>query len=127
MTVKNSLISDQAQDIFKINNGYLYCFENFYISEFDEGIKLCYENNRDYLEIVALYFKDRPFGYISNRVNSYSMDLTGCDKFLEYHKNVIAKAVVTYTENSSRFLELENYFCPIENTAEFKSLEEAKV
>ena len=49
-------------------------FEYFVIVEMKEGITVLPEHNAILEEVASKYFKDKPFGYITYRKNSYAVD-----------------------------------------------------
>ncbi|MGR7814513.1 hypothetical protein [Lacinutrix undariae] len=109
-----------------ITNGYVQFFENYYILEINEGVSLNYNNSDDLNELILHYFGDgRPYGIISNRKNSYAIDLTDSKKFSEANSAAVAKAIVSYRDSSKHIVKLESHFCSL-NKALFNSLSEAE-
>ncbi|CAM4029614.1 hypothetical protein [Gillisia hiemivivida] len=49
-------------------------FENIQIAELNEGILFDIPHNQEILELARERFNNNPYGYISNRVNSYSVN-----------------------------------------------------
>jgi hypothetical protein len=49
-------------------------FENIQIAELNEGILFDIPHNQEILELAREQFDNKPYGYISNRVNSYSVN-----------------------------------------------------
>lgn len=112
MLLVNSPLNLKNKTTYKITNGLVYFFEHYYVTEINEGVALNYENSKDLIELVDIHFGDgRPFGVISNRVNSFAIDLLDSDKFKKKHNNAIGKAIVSYSETTTKFINLENYFC----------------
>ncbi len=72
-------------------------FDNFLIAVMKEGITVVPEHNEVLIELANKYFKNRPFAYITNRINSYSVDP---NVFKETSKieNLVAFAVVSQQE-----------------------------
>jgi hypothetical protein len=104
--------------------GSLYLFDNYIIVEFKEGVDINFENFSDVTEIIKKKFNDRPFGFIANRLNSYSIDLSDASKFNAYFPNLKAYAIVAYTVMTRRVFEVENHFFTFNREA-FKNLEQA--
>ncbi len=48
--------------------------ENAVIMKMHEGVTITIEHNNYLVDIKKKYFKNRPFGYISHRVHSYSVN-----------------------------------------------------
>lgn len=104
--------------------GSLYLFDNYIVVEFKEGVDINFENFSDVTEIIKKQFNDRPFGFIANRLNSYSIDLSDATKFNAYFPNLKAYAIVAYTVMTRRVFEVENHFFTFNREA-FKNLEQA--
>ncbi|QNJ98840.1 hypothetical protein [Constantimarinum furrinae] len=107
----------------KFSFGEIDIFENYVLTVMKEGITVLPEYNVELLKIANTYFKDRPFGYITNRINSYSVDprvYLNTSKI----KNLVAFAVVSDKELNLTNSEVEKIFLrqPFEV---FSSLEEA--
>ncbi|HSP40412.1 MAG TPA: hypothetical protein VLN46_03190 [Gillisia sp.] len=99
--------------------------DNILIAELNEGILFDVENNRQLLEIGKRTFQEKPYGYISHRVNSYAVNplvyLESADT-----NNLKAIAVVTNSVVSKNNAVLEKQFYRDSNSFEiFSSLEEA--
>jgi hypothetical protein len=108
----------------KVKLGDIYLFDDFFVGEFDEGVDINFRNFSDISEIVKTYFENRPFGFISNRVNSYSLNLNDAELFNESFPNLKAYAVVAYNSMTEKVFEIENYFFKF-NRQEFKDIDEA--
>ncbi|TYP69953.1 hypothetical protein [Aquimarina intermedia] len=50
--------------------------ENYMKAEINEGVCITSERNATLTEIALQFFKNRPFVYITHRVNSYAVDPT---------------------------------------------------
>ncbi len=48
--------------------------DNIQIAELNEGILFDVPHNQEILDLARKQFKSQPYGYISNRVNSYSVN-----------------------------------------------------
>jgi len=72
-------------------------FENFIIAVMHEGVTVVPEHNIILLELAEKYFKDRPFAYITNRINSYSVDPKVFEETSKI-KNLVAFAVVSQSD-----------------------------
>lgn len=127
MTVENSVLKSAIQDRVQLLNGTVFFFENFFVTEMDEGSNVDFSNSQDLITAVADHFMDgRPYGMICNRINSFSINLMDAEKFNQVSNGMVAKAVVTYSENAEKALEIENHFCMFPNKKEFKSVLEAE-
>ncbi|SRX55884.1 hypothetical protein [Aequorivita sp. CIP111184] len=104
--------------------GEIRVFKNFVVVVMNEGITVKPEYNDDLIAISENYFRDRPFGYITYRKNSYSVNPM---VYLKTSKieNLIAFAVVSDDALRIRNLEVERRFLtkPFEH---FNNLDDAK-
>lgn len=73
--------------------GSVEVFDGFAIGEFNEGLDIKAEQSETLIKVCKKYYKDKPFGYISNRTASYSIDPTVYLKSKKI-KNLHAIAVV---------------------------------
>ncbi|MCW9038709.1 MAG: hypothetical protein OQJ79_12435 [Altibacter sp.] len=89
--------------------GTVEIYDNYLITIMHEGITVIPEYNKDLLEISRTYFKNRPFGYISYRKNSYAVDPR---VYIETSKieNLMAFAVVSTHEINISNVEIEKIF-----------------
>lgn len=108
----NSITNSKTESYkhVKVNLGNIYLFEDFFVGEFDEGVDINFSNFSDISEIVKAYFENRPFGFISNRVNSYSLNLHDAELFNASFPNLKAYAVVVYNSLTEKVFEIENHF-----------------
>lgn len=58
----------------KLEFGLVRIFQNILIAELDEGLLFTSENNQKLLAIGNEVFRNKPYGYISLRKNSYAVD-----------------------------------------------------
>ena len=94
--------------------GVFYLCDSFYISEVHEGIHFdwdCAHQLADLLE--EFYGKDAKVGWISNRLNSYSIDPQSCVKFHENYYFLYAGAIVSYNDVNYINATLEKRFSKI--------------
>ncbi len=110
--------------LINVELGRLYLFDNYVVAEFKEGVDINFDNFSDVTEIIKKQFNDKPFGFISNRLNSYSINLKDATKFNAYFPNLKAYAIVAYNSITQRVFELENHFFTFNREA-FKNLEHA--
>lgn len=111
--------------ILELDFGKVWFKDNILIAELNEGILFDVENNRKLLEIGKKTFQDRPYGYISHRINSYAVNPM---VYLESANisNLKAIAVVTNSVVSNNNAVLEKQFYRDSNSFEiFTSLDEA--
>jgi len=79
--------------------GTFYLFDKFIISELHEGIHFSWDKIQ---EVIAYLFDhygdDFKIGYISNRINPYSIEPQLWVKFNKEYNFIIASAMVYYTD-----------------------------
>jgi len=105
--------------------GNVYLFDNFVIAEIYEGIHLDWDKTKVFAEkLIEYYGSGIKLGYISNRVNSYSVDPQSWKRTEKTYNLVLAASIVSYNVFSSLNAKIENHFATnkIQNYA---SLDEA--
>ncbi|WP_339696364.1 hypothetical protein [uncultured Marixanthomonas sp.] len=97
--------------------------ENYIIFEMNEGITVKPEYNDILLNVATKYYVNKNFGYITKRVNSYSVDPR---VYFETSKieNLVAFAVVSPEDIKASTTEVEKIFLkkPFQH---FKTMKEA--
>ncbi len=80
--------------IFKYDFGVAEIHDNYIIMVMNEGIIVNFKINKKLTDLAKMMFKDRPFGYITNRENSYSVDP---NVYIETSKieNLVGLAIVS--------------------------------
>lgn len=99
----------RLRKIVKSEFGEISIFDNFIIAVMNEGITITLENHQILFEIANENFKNKPFAYITNRINSYSVDP---NVYLQTSKieNLIAFAVVSQSDLSISNAQFEKQF-----------------
>ena len=84
-------------------------YSNYVISRINEGFHLTPDKNRILEDIANDYFKNKPFAYITHRINSYSVDPS---IYLQTSKvkNLAGMAVVAEAPLSKGNAEVEKLF-----------------
>lgn len=109
----------------ELDFGKVWFKDNILIAELNEGILFDVEDNRQLLEIGKKTFQDKPYGYISYRVNSYAVNPM---VYLESSraKNLKAIAVVSNNVVCKNNAVVEKQFYRNSNSFEiFSTLDEA--
>jgi len=112
----------------ELDFGKVYIHENILIAKLDEGILMDLQSNEKLLKLGAEIFKNRDYGYISHRVNSYAVDpMVYIDS--ANTQNLKAIAVVSENEVTRKNAEgVEKKFYKDSNCfSVFQTLEEAVV
>lgn len=99
MKVLDSSLKNHILKIINLEQGPVYIFDQFIITEFNEGITVdedCFL--RLYQIVDNLGSEKEYFGFISNRTNSYAIDAQAFKKALPYTNRFYTSAFVTYTK-----------------------------
>ncbi|HET8752719.1 MAG TPA: hypothetical protein VFM59_00020 [Salinimicrobium sp.] len=112
--------------ILELNFGNVKVYDKFLVSELKEGVLFDVESNRKLLQIGSEEFKGKPYGYISNRINSYAVNPMVYRESAE-HENLKAIAVVAPTEIGRKSATVErNFYKDKSCFAIFATFEEAR-
>lgn len=106
--------------------GELYFFENFVVAEFNEGVNISFDAFKEAKIAIKEQFGSNDFGFIGNRINSYSILVTDGPSFNEAFKNLKAYALVSHSFITEKIFEIENLFFNF-NRKRFTLLEDAIV
>ena len=110
MTSFEATYKNLSKEVYKFEFGTFYFFEHIVVSEINEGVTLVFDNTKDLIQLINDTYQGRPFGYLSNRVNSYSVDPTGYYKVEEQFPNMAGFAVVYYSPFMQGTLKIEKLF-----------------
>jgi hypothetical protein len=98
-------------------------YEKYLIAVMDEGITVKPEHNKVLLDIANTYYSQKPFGYITHRKHSYSVDPSVYFETSKI-KNLKAFAIVSKDEINQMNAELEKKFL-LKPLRHFKELKDA--
>lgn len=105
--------------------GLFYFCDHFVIGEINEGIDYNWEKVETLAMMIVEHYGNNPkLGYISNRVNSYSVNPKLWDKFHNTYYFIVANAIVSYNKFGSLNANLEKMLTK-QSTKRCSSLEEA--
>ncbi len=125
MTIKDSNLALQAKHVYATKFADLYFFDNFLISEIYEGELIGQSNFQEILTLVHKHFGiDKPYGIISHRVHSYSVDLYDLLPITSEFGPLVANAVVAYSNMPLKSFELEKQILKLVGEA-FSNMEDA--
>ena len=124
MKNNNPCLNNKDYTLLNVKLGSVYLFDNYVITHFNEGVDINYDNFREVGLAIKNHFKEKPFGYIANRENSYSINLNDANLFNDAFPNLKAYAIVVYNSLTQRIFEIENHFFKFKREA-FKDLENA--
>ena len=110
MSIIDSPIHNKLLFKKTITLGNLYFFETYLIAEFNEGVIINFDNFNEAQLAIKEHYNNAAFGFISNRIHSYSIVITDAPKFNTTFNNLKAYATVTYSSFASKVFEMENHF-----------------
>ncbi len=95
---------------YNLEVGKVTFYDNYLIIEVAEGVSFDYQKAKELSRLTNLHFEGRPFGYISHRINSYSIEATDYTKIKEVFPNLEAFAVVVFNRVQESSVRIENMF-----------------
>ncbi|WP_067149085.1 hypothetical protein [Pseudotamlana agarivorans] len=105
--------------------GDFFLCKDIVISEIHEGVHYDKYKIEALAEVlISHYGSECKISVISNRVNSYSIDLQEWSRTVNNAKQIIKVAVVSYTFATELSFKLEKHFS-VQNIETFKTLEES--
>ncbi|SDB41059.1 hypothetical protein SAMN03097699_1175 [Flavobacteriaceae bacterium MAR_2010_188] len=110
MNIIDSPVNSKIIATYTISIGKIYIFDCYVVAEYNEGLHLSFDDYEDVINIIDMHFANRKFGYIANRVNSYSFLLTDAHKYHKALPNLHVYAVVYYSTLARQNVDLENRF-----------------
>jgi len=91
--------------------GIFYLCDLFFVAELNEGEHFEWEKiNSVMSKVVEFYGNDIKLGYISNRINSYSVDPYSWKKVDKKYGVIIASAIIYYNDFTYKNATLEKQF-----------------
>ena len=105
---------------YQLEVGTVQVFDDYMVASFDEGATITLERAYQIIGISEIHFRDKDFGYISLRKNSYAVDPTVYN-YLRGMDNLKAFAIVSKKEIDMHNFNIEKMFYkkPMEFFIEF--------
>ncbi len=119
------MIEEDVVKAYNLDLGKVIFYKNYLVIEVAEGISFNHEKAKKLSVLTNLHFGNAPFGYISHRINSYSLEATDYMKIKEVFPNLSAFAVVVYNKLQETSVRIENMFFE-DGIMKFDKLEDAK-
>jgi hypothetical protein len=112
MRIEDTMYPNTCQKKVELSFGIFYFFEKFIISEINEGEHFDWDKVLQITNIAFQHYKKGfKVAYISNRVNSSSMEPQTWIKFKKNDLNfIVAAAIIIYAEISLEIATLEKSF-----------------
>lgn len=112
MTFENYSYSKKTDyKTLKMPFGTYYLCEKFFIGELKEGVHFDWKKTELVVQkLIEHYGKDAKIGFISNRINHYSIDPSNWTKIEEKYNLIIASAIVMYNNSTYMNASIEKQF-----------------
>ncbi|ALM06736.1 hypothetical protein SB49_02120 [Sediminicola sp. YIK13] len=94
---------------YQLETGVVQVFDNYMVAIFEEGVTMTLERAFQIIGISEIHFRDKDFGYISLRKNSYAIDPTVYN-YLREMENLKAFAIVSIKEIDMHNFKIEKMF-----------------
>ena len=94
---------------YQLDIGTIQVFDDYMVATFDEGATVTLERAYQMIGISEIHFRNRNFGYISLRKNSYAVDPT-IYNYLRGLDNLKAFAIVSKKEIDMHNFKIEKLF-----------------
>lgn len=94
---------------YELEVGKIQVFDDYMVSMFDEGATLTLERAYQIIGISEIHFRNKNFGFISLRKNSYAIDPT-IYNYLKELDNLKAFAIVSVKEIDMHNFKIEKLF-----------------
>ena len=124
MNIKETKLINCVEAINNANLGSLYFYDNVVVSEINEDAHVSLDVGEEHMELIQNHFGDKPFIYLSNRVNEFSTNAIDFEKFCNIFPNMKAFLTVYYNQFTYKSLFFEKQFCKTPYF-DFKNLTEA--
>ncbi len=112
MKLIDSKLSGHIIESHEVKSGKLFFLKDIVIAEFNEGVHIDFESSQDYISlIIDFYGNDRPFGYICNRINNFSISPLDYPKFNRALTNLAMYGIVFNNHFDRRNFNIEKRFC----------------
>lgn len=94
---------------YQLETGVVQVFDNYMVAIFEEGVTMTLERAFQIIGISEIHFREKEFGYISLRKNSYAIDPTVYN-YLREIENLKAFAIVSVKEIDMHNFKIEKMF-----------------
>lgn len=113
MKIRDFILTEEPQSIYHLDIGTLTVFRTFLVAEFKEGLTVGFNNGQEMLTIIYDHFGNTGnFGFICNRVNSFSIIPTDLNKIGKLFTQSPKVAIVNYTKLGKLSAQFERNYWP---------------
>jgi len=112
MNIINLEIYEQIKEVHKFPMGDLFFFENMVVAQINEGEHINYKTTKDTFKCINNYYEalKKPFGFISNRLNKYSIEVLDYPKHSKSLPSLKLYGIVGYSKFDTININLERQF-----------------
>lgn len=111
MKIIDSELYNEIVEKHKLNIGDFYFFKDIIIAEINEGVHLDINNCKAIIKITNQFYKGKPFGHISNRVNQYSVSPLDYENYSNELNSVTCfSTVISNSHFNEMSAEIEKHF-----------------
>lgn len=108
MYLENSTIKSKVKNTHILQQGIIYVFEDFLVSEFKEDAIIDFDCFVQLFHYLNSYSENKTsYGYISNRVHKYTVKVADLMKTRPLAQKAYPTAVVTYDDESKKTFNFE--------------------
>jgi len=94
---------------YQLDIGTVQVFEDYMVSMFNDGVTITLEMAYQIIGIAEIHFREKDFGYISHRKNSYAID-PNIYTYIRGLENLKAFAIVSKKEIDMHNFDIEKLF-----------------
>ena len=112
MKLFHSKLSDRIIETHSVKSGKFYFLKDIVVAEFNEGVHIEFNSSQEYISlIIDFYGHERPFGYICNRINDFSISPLDYPKFNRVLYNLTVYGIVNNNHFDHINCSIEKRFC----------------
>ena len=112
MKIINSELSDKIIEQHSVKLGQFYFLKDLVVAEINDGEHIDFESSQNYLKLInKFYGTEKPFGYICNRINYFSISPLDYPKFIKEMPNLSIFGIVHNNHFDRMNYEVEKRFC----------------
>ncbi|QXP59093.1 hypothetical protein [Olleya sp. HaHaR_3_96] len=128
MNILNSPIYKHIKQTLSLPLADLFFFENLVVVQINEGMHVTAETSKNCFEVIYAFYetKNKPFGYLSNRINQYSIEVLDYKKYNNFFPNLAYYGIIGYSAFQHLSINIEKKFCEMP-VYSFQNLNEAYI
>ncbi|WP_299126861.1 hypothetical protein [uncultured Winogradskyella sp.] len=112
MSISNTEFGSQIIKRTILKEGSIHFFNHLAVIEFNEGVHIDLISVKSTLDELLSYFgKSKPFGIITNRINSYSASTLDIKHARQALPNLSAYGIIWHNEAGRMNAKIESSFC----------------